>query len=400
MLEALKNPYQPGAGRQPPYLAGRDTEMTEFRSILQLDDIIQNVVLTGLRGVGKTVLMDEYKRIASAEGWIWVGSDLSEAAFVDERTICNRLLTDFSLFTSTIVLSNEEFPFGFQPRKDRVTTSLDYHFLMTVYERQPGLNADRLKATFEYLWKAVESTGQKGVLFAYDESQVVQDRREKDEYPLALLLETFQSLQRKDMRYMLLLTGLPTLFPKLVESRTYAERMFTIQEVGRLDTSACREAIENPLLQSPLTFTPESVEEIIEISAGYPYFLQFICRESFDYLKLQFESKPGSDPSIPVDTLVSKLDSDFFAGRWNKVTDRQRELLLCIASLEHSNQEFTISEIVDASKVISGISKPFRTGHISQMLPKLIDQGLIYKNRHGKYSFAVPLFDGYIKRQF
>ena len=80
----------------------------------------------------------------------------------------------------------------------------------------------------------------KGIVFAYDEAQVVGDRQVKDQYPLAALLETFQSLQRKGIRYFLLLTGLPTLFPRLVESRTYAERMFTVQQMGKPDQPAKR----------------------------------------------------------------------------------------------------------------------------------------------------------------
>src|SRR5438105_3547679 len=103
MTNPLINPYKPGAGHSPPYLAGRKKEVEEFRSLLRQDPISSNIVLTGVRGVGKTVLMDdEYKTAAIKEGWAWVGSDFSESAFVDENALCTRLLRDLSVFTSTI----------------------------------------------------------------------------------------------------------------------------------------------------------------------------------------------------------------------------------------------------------------------------------------------------------
>ncbi|MFO0967637.1 MAG: hypothetical protein U0793_18915 [Gemmataceae bacterium] len=401
MAKLVANPYKPGAGHSPPHLAGRKKEAAEFRKFLAQETVSQNVVLTGLRGVGKTVLMDDvYKPLAIQEGWIWVGSDFSESAFVDEKALCHRLLTDLSLFTATLSISRSERSMTLhRPRRD-VVERLDYDYLVSFLERQPGLMVDKLKATLEFVWKAVPATGKRGIIFAYDEAQVVQDRRDKDQYPLALLLEAFQSLQRKGMRYMLLLAGLPTLFPKLVESRTYAERMFTVQEIGRLDPAAADEAITKPLEKNNWSFSAEAIRAIAESSGRYPYFIQFICRESFDHFRLHFEEgRHGPPPSIPMATLILKLDADFFAGRWGKATDRQRELLYCVARLPHAAEEFTVSEIVAISRKIGGL-KPFKAADVSQILPKLIDAGLIYKNRYGKYSLAVPLFDGYITRQF
>jgi hypothetical protein len=394
----IENPFRPGAGHTPPFLAGRSREKTQFAKLLEQDVVSQNVVLTGLRGVGKTVLMDlEYKPL-------WVGTDLSEHAFIDERNLCRRLLTDLSVFTSTLSLRTAREAVGFRKGKTSDETLLDFAFLEQHFEAQPGLIVDKLKSTLEFVWKVIRPLGMKGLLFAYDEAQVVRDRKDKDQYPLALLLETFQSIQRRDLRYMLLLTGLPTLFPKLVESRTYAERMFTVQEVGRLTEDECREAILTPLKRTGITFAPHAVSTIIERSGGYPYFIQFICREVFEQLgALKLTETPPLPLTVPVDPILRKLDGDFFSGRWNKVPDRQRDLLFCIASLDNCDQEFTISEIVEASRKISAagkVGKPFRTNDVSQMLPRLIEAGLVYKNRHGKYSFAVPLFGDYIRRNF
>lgn len=399
MKRSNQNPFKPGAGHSPPYLAGRSQEIAQFRRLLQQNVIMQNVVLTGLRGVGKTVLMDdEYKAMVKKEKWVWVGSDLSEAAFVDELALANRLLTDLAVFTSTIALSGPKRTIGFNPPANAMT-SIGFELLWNKFTRQSGLASDKLKAVLEFVWSATQATGFTGIVFAYDEAQVVQDRRDKDQYPLALLLETFQSLQRKGMRYLLLLTGLPTLFPKLVESRTYAERMFTVQEVGRLSEEARRDAIMKPLANNTIRFEEHQVELIMQESGGYPYFIQFICREFYEQARIITEATGKSSVEIPLDSVIRKLDADFFAGRWNKVSDRQRELLLSIAALANCDDEFTISEIAEASEGIKEV-KLFRRNDVTQMLPRLIEAGLVYKNRHGKYSLAVPLFSSYIRRQF
>jgi len=394
---AEANPYTPGAGHLPPYLAGRDAEVVAFRKQLQQEQIMSNVVLTGLRGTGKTVLMeDKLKPVAQKEGWAWVGSDFSESSFLNEANFCIRLLTDLAVFTSGLAVESPDGTFGFDTGQ-REKRTLSYEFLITHFQSQPGLTVDKLKSTLELVWSVAKSKSTRGIVFAYDEAQVVHARADKEQYPLAVLLETFQSLQRKGAKYLLLLTGLPTLFPRLVESRTYAERMFTIQELGRLTTQASREAIEKPLQETMWKFSEGAVEAIIERSDGYPYFIQFICRETLDHLIAH-----PKDRTIPMDAIIRKLDSDFFAGRWENVTDRQRELLYCIAAISH-DEEFTIPEIVECSRSESsgglGI-RPFASGDVSQILPRLIDKGLVYKNRLGKYCFAVPLFANFIQRRF
>ncbi|TWU39156.1 hypothetical protein Q31b_42410 [Novipirellula aureliae] len=389
-----KNPFTPGAGHPPPFLAGRDSEIAEFSKFLDQETVMRNVILTGLRGTGKTVLMDgKYKPAAQDKGWVWVGSDFSESSFLSEAKFCQRLLTDLSVFTSTAALAAESGSLGFTSQPN--TQRMDYNFLWQFFELQPGLTADKLKATLEFVWKTVvvNSKTTEGIVFAYDEAQVVQDRDSKEEYPLAVMLETFQSLQRKGCRFLLLLTGLPTLFPRLVESRTYAERMFTIQELGRLTPEDSRDAISVPTKGNAYSFTEAGVEQIIKTSDGYPYFIQFICRETFDHLKAN-----PDDLTIPLDSIVRKLDTDFFAGRWETLTDRQRDLLYCVSSLPESEEEFSIIDIVEGSKATDRI-KSFTPGDVSQMLPRLIEKGLIYKNRLGKYCFSVPLFNRFIRRK-
>jgi hypothetical protein len=195
---------------------------------------------------------------------------------------------------------------------------------------------------------------------------------------------------------MLLLVGLPTLFPKLVESRTYAERMFRVVFLRQLNRGETTEAITKPISNAkcPVEFSEIAINLLFKYSGGYPYFIQFMCREAYDSWLQQ--TSEGKTAGVPVNEIIRKLDNDFFAGRWARVTDRQQELLFVIANLETANDEFTVQEIMAKSNEI--LKKPFGRSHINQMLSSLIDSGLVYKDRHGKYLFAVPLMASFIKR--
>lgn len=394
-LVKFSNPFRPGAGHRPPHMAGRTGEQREFEKLLDQEIILENPLLTGLRGVGKTVLLETFKPLTIQRGWIWVGTDLSESASVSEEALATRLMADLSVATSGLVVGEEE-SMGFAGEKQEI--HLDFQTLTQIFNSTPGLVEDKLKAVLELAAKAIARDGNKGVVFAYDEAQNLADAQKKDEFPLSLLLDVFQSIQRKEIPFMLALTGLPTLFPKLVEARTFAERMFRVIVLDRLDEDASREAILKPIedAKCPVEFSDDSVEMIVAQSGGYPYFIQFICREVYDSF-LQLQRQDASVPYVvPMDAITMKLDSDFFAGRWARATDRQRELLWAIASLGKPDEEFTVQEVVQASKQLD---KPFTSSHVNQMLAGLSSAGLVYKNRFGKYSFAVPLFDRFILRQ-
>lgn len=399
-LARFENPYRPGAGHMPPHLAGRHREYEEFDRLLQQTTILENMVLTGLRGVGKTVLLETFKPRAMKEGWLWAGTDMSESATVSEDTLALRLIADLAVITTSVTI--ETLPpsrVGFGPPPQPVRVPLSYEVLVAVYHNTPGLVADKIKAVLELAWHHLDGTGRSRVVFAYDEAQNLSDNAAKDQFPLSVLLDVFQSIQKKGIPFMLVLTGLPTLFPKLVDARTYAERMFRVVTVTRLDDAESRDAIVTPLRDTacPITLSDESVGTICRESDGYPYFIQFICREVFDVFIQQAER--GEAPSaVPIDAIQRKLDTDFFAGRWAKIPDRQRELLWVIANVEHSDEEFTIQELVAKAKEL--LVKGFSPSHTNQMLVRLAEQGLVYKNRLGRYSFAVPLLSRFILRNY
>jgi hypothetical protein len=394
-VASFENPFRPGAGHAPPFLAGRVAERNEFERLLKQRTILENLVLTGLRGVGKTVLLDSFKPIALQRGWHWVGADLSESVSVSEEALALRLLADLSVIGAQMTIQEGQAT-GFAGAA--TATKLDFSTLRMIYFETPGLVTDKLKAVLEIVAVSVAQEGKEGVIFAYDEAQTLADRHEEDEFSLSVLLDVFQSIQRKGIPFMLILTGLPTLFPKLVEARTFAERMFRVLTLDRLEPADSRDAVTKPIehAQCPVRFDDASVQLVCDQSGGYPYFIQFICREVYDVF-IQSQTATGEVTPVPMDGITQKLDTDFFAGRWARATDRQRQLLWCIANLDHAESEFTVQDVVAKTEEL--LDKSFSGSHANQMLAALSKAGLIYKNRWGKYSLAVPLFDRFILRQ-
>jgi hypothetical protein len=381
----------------PPHLAGREAEREEFVRLLEQTVILENLILTGLSGVGKTVLLDTFKPIAIEHGWHWVGTDLSESASATEEALATRLLADLSVVSASMTLGEQSVA-GFASTTTEI--ALDYSTLRQIYEYTPGLIADKLKAVLETVATVVARENKRGVIFAYDEAQNLADAPKSSEpsFPLSLLLDVFQSIQKKDIPFMLVLTGLRTLLPKLVEARTFSERMFHVVMLDRLDEEASRDAIQTPVARAdcPVKFDEESVRVVSRESGGYPYFIQFICREAYDAI-VQAVETDGRVIPIPLEGITQKLDADFFAGRWARATDRQRQLLWCAAHLDNAAGEFAAQDIVEQSAKM--LAKRFSSSHTNQMLSTLSVNGLIYKNRWGRYSFAIPLLDRFILRQ-
>ena len=393
VADNFRNPFRPGAGHPPPYLAGREAERQVFLALLRQRPVVDNLILTGLRGVGKTVLLDSFKPEALESGWLWVANDLSEAASLTDSAVCTRVLADLAVGVSGVAVAQRAATSrGFISAPAAEYDEISYEALQGVFARTPGLAADKLKAVLEFVWDRVGECGFKGIVFAYDEAQNLGIDAVAGEHPVELLLDAFYSVQRKGIPLLLALAGLPTLLPRLVEARTYAERMFKPVSLGRLNRDDSAAAMREPvrISNAPVEFSDASVDVIYKASQGYPYFIQYICREAFDVWAI------NPKVAVPLDDIVRKLDSDFFAGRWARTTDRQRDLLRVIAGLEHAAAEFSVQDIVAASRATE---RPFSPSRVGQMLLKLSEAGLVYRNRYSRYSLAVPLLEEFIRRE-
>ena len=398
MAGVLANPFKPGAGHMPPYLAGRDGQIAEFQQLLKQRVILKNPLLTGLRGLGKTVLAETLKPIAAEAGWIWLGNDLSETASLNEGSLALRILVDLSPVTEALLsMETEIIKPGFGA-SETMLRPVGFEALAEIWNSTPGLPTDKLKEVLEQVWRKIAPSGKSGIIFAYDEAQILSDHAERDQFPLSMLLDTFQSLQRKELPLMLVMSGLPTVLPNLVSARTYAERMFQTITLDRLSYQECKEAIIEPIDVSdcPITFSDQSVKTIYDMSRGYPYFVQYACREAFDIWVTQ--SIAGQKLSaIPIDHIERKRHADFFAVRWARLTPRQRDLLTAIAHLENADTEFTVPNIVEASEAV--IENPFKRGSALQTLSSLEAAHVVYKDKRGKYSLALPLLNEFVKQQ-
>ena len=173
--------------------------------------------------------------------------------------------------------------------------------------------------------------------------------------------------------------------------------MFHTLMLDRLTEAETRKAILKPIeiYSSTLTFSDQTVNRIVVELRGYPFLIQYICREVFDAWIGRMTV--GEAPSVPMKEITAKLDLDFFAPRWNRATDRQQIFMQVIASLEEADGEFSVQDITSASRNI--LKRPFNPSHATQMLGHLAEKGLIYRNRRGAYCFAVPLLASFIRRQ-
>ena len=320
---------------------------------------------------------------------------------VSENHLAQRLLTDLNTFSGDWeYAASERHPPGFTSPTEHETIRFDYQTMIALFEYEPGLTSDKLKRVLLEAWNLMQKSmpDKKGIIFAWDEAQNLADRSKDKEYPLGVLLDVFSSLQSQSVPFMLLLTGLPTLFPKLVGSRTYAERMFRVMMLDNLSPEDSREAITKPLTGEPESIKSvfgELDEIIYDRTKGYPYFIQFWCRELYDYLTSATPTIDEQAENI-IERIYRKLDMDFFDGRWMQLTDRQRDLLTIVAHLENSGGEFTVQEIVEQSK---STEQAFSNSYANQLLAKLFEKGMVFKNRHGKYTLAVPLLNEYIIRR-
>lgn len=230
-----------GVGYAPPYPAGREREIEQFEKLLEQDDVIlQNPLLTGPRGAGKTALMEMFRSRAHRARWVWAGAVLTESGNLTEEGLAIRMLTDLAAAASSWTVAVEERTPGMDclAKSGECEIQATFDFLWKLFSETPGLASDKLKQVLTLAGRWAREAGFRGVVFGYGEAQTLSDRRQEGEFPLALLLDVFQSIQKAEVPVMLLLAGLPTLPQKLVESRTFSERMFRAVPLAHTGASA------------------------------------------------------------------------------------------------------------------------------------------------------------------
>lgn len=385
-MDPLKNPYSPGAGSRPPALTGRDAELQAFRVLLarlRRGAPEKSMLVTGLRGVGKTVLLNAFRDVAESEHFR--ATDVTEiTADTDFRQTMARLarralrgLDPMENLKDKVLEAARVFKAFTLKLPGDLELEVDVEALRG--HADTGNLTDDLGDLFVALGEAARAR-QTGILFLLDEVQFLK----KEE--LSALIASLHRTTQRSLPITLVGAGLPQI-PRLAgDAKSYAERLFNFPTIGRLDRDAAREALERPAVEQGGRFDVDAMDLVLDFTEGYPYFLQ-------EYGKHLWNLSAGpqitrADAEKARTEVQLQLDEGFFRVRVARTTQTERSYLAAMASLGHG--PYRTGEVADR------LGK--KSTSLSLVRDKLINKGLIYGPSHGLLDFTVPQFDDYLRR--
>jgi hypothetical protein len=387
-MDPVRNPYAPGAGSPPPELAGRGALRKDIE--VRLERLRQgrpakSMMLVGLRGVGKTVLLDQMRRDAEAHRIETVRIEAPE-----NRSLPALLAPALRL--ELLHLSKKEAAKDYAVRGLKALAGfasklkVKYHDIQVGldYDPEPGLadNGDLerdLATLLAQVGAAAKAAGTAVVLFI-DELQYVEEPQ------MAALISALHRCAQEKLPVTVLGAGLPQLRAGMGEAKSYAERLFDFPEIGALNSSDAREAIVRPAENEGVAIDDSAVDVIYAKTQGYPYFLQ-------EWGKHAWDIAPASpirreDVVNASDEVVAALDESFFRVRFDRLTPTEKRYLRAMAELGPGpHRSGDIADELERSVSSMG---PTRAG--------LIGKGMIWSPTHGDTAFTVPLFDEFMKR--
>jgi len=385
-MDPVRNPYSPGAGSRPPALVGRERELEGFDVALQrmrLGKSTKSVLLTGLRGVGKTVLLNEFGLIAAASDWVHEPLEANDE--IDFPRAIGTLARKSVLRLSAGKRSGDRFKRALGAIKSFQLTwnipdigSIDIEPFAGVGD-SGVLDAD-LGELFVELGELAVERG-RGAFFTIDEMQYLS----KDD--LSALVQAFHMVAQRRVPVMLAGAGLPSLLGLIGEARSYAERLFDFPQIDRLSDEAAAAALETPAQEEGTTWTADALRRAVEVTGGYPYFLQEFGKQAWD-------GAPGPDSITRQDVddavplAVAELDSGFFRVRIDRTSDSERLYLRAMAQLGRGPY--------GSGSVADKLCKTTR--QLGPVRDSLIKRGLCYSPRWGEIDFTVPMFDEFVRR--
>jgi hypothetical protein len=400
----LRNPYSPGVGTRPPFLAGRDDQIRLFERILaDYPDKRRNLRITGLRGVGKTVLLKEYERIAKRSDWVVMRRDLGPrlreeadfAAAVSEylreavEALSLKVRIKRGISSALTAVSQVQVHIG-----EEVTVSVG----RGAARQTKSVLEDRLRRAIIEVGSVARHQG-RGVALLFDEAHSIYDRPKYHQYPLGALLSAMVAAQDDDdepLPVMLVLCGLQPLTANIHAARSNAERLFRAGEIGNLSlipdspgaTSAAAQALVLPA--DTISYAAGVAERIAGDVSGYPYFIQWFGEALWDAADVQGVSVITDDLYERERPAIQRsLDDEFFEPRYHDARKSDQRTLRVAASL--GGESFTKAEL-DAATTKS-------TGALSVSLNRLIADNLVYRDEHGVYAYTAPLFGDFVRRR-
>ena len=387
-MNPRSNPYAPGAGTPPPELAGRD-RLLEDASIA-LDRIrnglaAKSVLMVGLRGVGKTVLLNRICRDAEGRGFITV---LLEAP--EDRSLPALLCAP--LHTALLKMNRLAAAGDAAKRALRALGGFvgamklgfgDMTFNVDL-EKDPGVaDSGDLDSDLSSLLQTVGEAAhaqQTALVLLIDELQYVQERE------LGALIAAMHRAAQFQLPVTMVGAGLPQLVAGTGAAKSYAERLFTFPEIGPLDMEAATLAIEAPAARLGVSYERDALDEIIRRTQCYPYFLQEWGKRCWDCA----EESPITASEVETATLeaVAELDASFFRVRFDRLAPSEKHYLRAMAELGGGSHR--------SGEVARVLGKSVRA--VAPTRAKLIRKGMVYSPAHGDTAFTVPLFDEYLQR--
>ncbi|WP_373047413.1 ATP-binding protein [Vulgatibacter sp.] len=388
-----KNPFRPGVGTRPPYLAGRDLPLRRFDSMLRAaPEQPANMRLTGLRGVGKTVLLQEFADRATRAGWATGSLELGPGHNTDDGI--TRAVTQVAeqarhriskMARLRAVVGDAVRAAGtFSVTLSDVTLAID--------PASRGAGSESIAKILLELCELALGKGMSGIVLLLDEAQVIRDDRDRHgDHPLSILIASVVALQRQLLPIGLVLCGLPTLTGNLLKARSYTERMFRAEEIGSLERiEACR-ALTEPLKDGAVDITQEVVDRVVDEVEGYPYFVQLWGAELWDAAHHASTSQINSVTfDATTDEVYRRLDLEFYEPRISTLTPAEQDLLLATAAAP-TYPPLLVSEINEVSDKSAG--------NINVLLGRMVESGVIYRVRKGQYDYTAPKFRQYLLRR-
>ena len=379
------NPYTPGAGSIPPFLAGREIVLAEAEK--SLNNIKngypqQPIVYFGLRGVGKTVLLNAIEESADNLGTYYLHIEGDEDA-----SFTKRIIASLTQIIKRIIAKEAAKDIGQRAlsliRSFRITYKIEEQSfsagLAGEVVESTGIYSDDLTDIFTLVGQAAEKVGEVIVLFV-DEMQYLQ----KEE--LAGLSSALHRCNQKRLPVMFFGAGLPKIRKSIGEAKSYGERLYRFEEISALDTESAAAAITQPAKDLGVTYDEEAVCAIVSLTGQYPFFIQAFCRIIWDQTSDEVIKK--EDVLKAKEVFFAYLDAGFFSVRYDKCSKGEKSFLT--AMVKCGDLPCTISSVTQImGRTVKAIS-PFRG--------RLINKGLIYSTSHAEIDFTVPQFDGFIKR--
>lgn len=386
-MDPYRNPFAPGAGSRPPELAGRDAVLESARVACGralLGRNARSMMLLGLRGTGKTVLLNEIGRLAESGGYF-----ASKIEAPEHESLARLLYPEMRKVLRA--LSGVEAAKHLAMRALRGLRGFASIFKIDIagaeigIEPEPGL-ADSgdiqfdLPDLFTAIGKAAQAGG-KGWILLIDEVQYL------SEPDLSALIVAIHRISQEGLPVLMVGAGLPQIARLAGEAKSYSERLFLYPGIGALDQAAAEQAVKKPIIEEDASIAPDALAEIVNRTQGYPFFLQEWSSTAWNNADGPEITKQDVEDAY-TETLAS-LDDGFFRVRIDRLTPKEIEFVKAMASL--GNGPYAMSDIARVlGKKLSSLG-PVRANTISK--------GMVYSTDHGYLDFTVPLFAEFMRRQ-